>query len=192
MDGFALKFGLKHMDPNGTLVANANSSDISGWVTFTFLVGCVFGAAISSYSADVLSRRFSIFIGAVFFMVGGILQTASDTISVFYTGRVFSGIGVGLLSAVVPLFISETARPDVRGRLITVYQLMITLGIFIASCINAIIIVTTTGDKEWRLALGMQLIPAFILWLLIIILPFSPRWLLSKGRTEQSKKHWRN
>ncbi|XP_055352827.1 proton myo-inositol cotransporter-like [Paramacrobiotus metropolitanus] len=187
MDSFGLEFGLKYNHSvNGTLVKTPNSADISGWITFTFLVGCVVGAALTSILADRIGRRYSIFVGSVLFMIGGAMQTGASHIAVLYVGRIISGMGVGLMSAVVPLYISETAKTDVRGTLISTYQLMITFGILIASCINAAILSTLTGDVEWRLALGMQMVPAAILWGLIIILPFSPRWLVDRGREEEA------
>eukprot|EP01113_Clastostelium_recurvatum_P047766 TRINITY_DN8576_c0_g1_i2.p1 TRINITY_DN8576_c0_g1~~TRINITY_DN8576_c0_g1_i2.p1 ORF type:complete len:552 (+),score=101.48 TRINITY_DN8576_c0_g1_i2:29-1657(+) len=193
MPGFALMFGLKEISyddhgGDGILVSTPASADITGWITFSFLVGCVLGAAFSSYLTDAIGRRFSIFGGGTMFMIGGILQAASSSLYMFYTGRFISGMGVGLMSAAVPLFIAETARSSVRGKLISIYQLMITFGIVVASCINAIIISTTSGDLEWRLALAIQVIPAFVLWGLIIILPFSPRWLLMRGKIDLSRR----
>lgn len=188
MDGFGLQFGMKNHTENGTMVATPENADISGWVTFTFLIGCVIGAAGTSYLADSIGRRYSIFVGSVFFMTGGAMQTGASHIAVLYVGRIISGIGVGLISAVVPLYISETAKTNVRGRLISIYQLMITFGILVASAVNAVILTTTSGDLEWRLALGMQMIPALVLWGLIIILPFSPRWLIDHNRDKEALK----
>lgn len=65
---------------------------------------------------------------------------------------------------------------------------MITIGIFIASCANSVILTYVTGEKEWRLSFGLQLIPAFFLIVIITILPFSPRWLLYKGRVEEARE----
>ncbi|KAJ3088880.1 High-affinity glucose transporter rgt2 [Phlyctochytrium bullatum] len=88
---------------------------------------------------------------------------------------------------VVPLYIAESAPPQIRGRLTTVFQLMITFGIFIAHCINATIFVSV--DKEsstmWRLALGMQMLPAVFLVIAVCFIPLSPRWLAEKDRHDE-------
>ncbi|KAJ3278938.1 High-affinity glucose transporter rgt2 [Rhizoclosmatium sp. JEL0117] len=89
---------------------------------------------------------------------------------------------------VVPMYIAETAPAATRGALTTVYQLMITFGIFIATAINSIIIkaVDDLNFTQWRLALGMQVVPALLLVLLVSFIPESPRWLAEKGLHEQA------
>lgn len=184
-----LHFGvMNETSLNNTLPTTVESPNIVGWMTFTFLVGCVVGAGGASILADELGRRHSILVGSVFFMIGGAMQAGASHVDVLYIGRTISGIGVGLMSAVVPLYIAETARVNVRGRMVTIYQLMITLGILAAFAVNGAILGTLTGDIEWRLALGMQLIPAGILWGLIIVLPFSPYWLVDRNRDEEALK----
>ncbi|XP_055345580.1 uncharacterized protein LOC129593346 [Paramacrobiotus metropolitanus] len=173
---------------NISLPETPNAPDIMGSIPFTFLVGCIAGAACASILADFLGRRYSIFTGSVFYMVGGAMQTGSSHLVTLYIGRVVSGIGVGLMSAVVPLYISETSKTSIRGRLITTFQLMMAFGVLVACSVNAAILTVLRGDLQWRLALGMQMIPAAILWLLIIILPFSPRWLIDHNRDDEALK----
>ncbi|OQV25459.1 Hexose transporter 2 [Hypsibius exemplaris] len=185
MEGFGLIFGLKEKLQN-TTIDTAQNPEVTGWITSTFLLGCVVGAAVSGVLTDSIGRRFSILIGSLLFVIGGAMQTGASVIGVLYAGRVVSGGGVGLMSAAVPLYIAETAPTETRGRLISIYQLMVTFGILIASCVNAAILSTLTGELEWRLAMGMQIIPAAILLLLIIILPFSPRWLVAKKRDAEA------
>ncbi|GAU89752.1 hypothetical protein RvY_02263 [Ramazzottius varieornatus] len=183
MDSFGLLFGLRvHNETGGRPAISPEYGDLAGWITFTFLMGAVFGSASAGFLCDFIGRRPSIFLGSILFTAGGAMQTVAPDIGVLYGGRVISGAGVGLMSAAVPLYISETAPTENRGRLISVYQLMVTFGILVASCVNAAILTTLTGELEWRLAMGIQIIPALILWLLIIVLPFSPRWLVMKGR----------
>jgi MFS family permease len=169
-------------------------------ITFSFLIACAAGAIIVSHSADILGRKRSIQFGSLIFVIGATLQTAAIHTYMLYAGRVVAGLAVGIMSTVVPLYISETAHTMVRGRLISIYQvfylilpclfthtfvkLMITIGIFIASCVNSVILAYLTCCKElqWRLAFGMQIIPAlFLVSFIIPTIPFSPRWLLLKG-----------
>jgi len=187
MPNFTTTFGLDYYNSQGQLSSTDDADDIQGWITFIFLIGCAVGAAIVSYPCDMIGRKRTIHEGSLFFIVGSILQTSAHNIGTLYAGRFIGGLGIGQMSAVVPLYISETAETEIRGRLISIYQFMITIGIFIASCANSIILTYVTGEPEWRLAFGLQLIPAAFLVFIIAILPFSPRWLLYKGRTDQAR-----
>lgn len=159
--------------------------------TFTFLVGCLAGSAIVSWMADYIGRKVSLLIGGIIFLVGGILQTAAPTVIEFYFGRTISGVAIGILSVVCPLYISEASPPDIRGKMVTIQQLMITIGIFVASVINSIIIVTmeeTNPAAEWRVALGLQCMPAVALFFIMLFMPKSPRWLAKVGRNDEALK----
>jgi len=173
-------------DSSGELVDSYAAADIKGWITFTFLIGCAAGAAFVSIPLEAIGRKRTIQTSAFLFMIGVALQTAASDIHTFYAGRVISGLGIGQLSATVPLYIAETSPTQIRGRLTSIYQLMITIGIFLASCVNSIILTYMSGMVQWRLAVGIQFIPSAVLIGLVFILPFSPRWLLGKGREEEA------
>ncbi|KAL2913956.1 hypothetical protein HK105_206547 [Polyrhizophydium stewartii] len=207
MDSFSSFFGYRYRAADGSYkdctgdnypaACSSLAEDTTGWITFTFLIGCVGGALVSSMMADGIGRKFSILFGGVLFTVGGALQSSANGLSLFYPGRVVSGIGVGIMSMSVPLYISETSPTKIRGFLTTIYQLMITIGIFIASVINSIIISTVDNSSatEWRLALGIQIVPGAILFLIMLFMPFSPRWLANRDRDEEAIKtlaHLRN
>ncbi|KAI9011523.1 general substrate transporter, partial [Gaertneriomyces semiglobifer] len=185
MDTFATHFGYRGLaDPD---FESEMKTSRTGDITMTFLLGCLGGALIVSYLADKIGRKFSILTGSVLFNVGAILQVIANTFGVLVVGRVVAGLGVGILSMVVPLFIAETAPSHLRGRMVTVQQLMITIGILIASIVNAIIIKTVEKTNvEWRLALGMQLVPGSALLLINFFMPYSPRWLMTRGREEEA------
>jgi sugar porter (SP) family MFS transporter len=156
-------------------------------VPFTFVVGCCIGAIFSTWSCDAFGRKRPIIFSGVLFLVGGVLQTIATNLTVFYVGRVMGGISIGILSAAVPLYISETSPTEVRGRMISVQQLMITLGIVIANIVNAIITSQLQGQElEWRVALAMQNVPALILCLLMFFMPMSPRWLATHDRNSEA------
>jgi MFS transporter, SP family, sugar:H+ symporter len=88
------------------------------------------------------------------------------------------------------MYISETAPAKIRGTLTTIYQLMITLGIFIATVINTILLKTMDVNTSaiWRVALGMQLVPSTLLIILVFFIPYSPRWLAEKGRHDEGQQ----
>ncbi|KAJ3098677.1 hypothetical protein HDU97_003794 [Phlyctochytrium planicorne] len=158
-----------------------------GLITSSFLFGCIIGAGVVSILADKLGRKPVIMLGGFVFTVGGAIQTFSHSIEVLVMSRVLSGVSIGMLSMSVPLYISETAPPQIRGRLTTIYQLMITFGIFVASCVNGIIlkVVAETSDLRWRLAFAMQMIPGLALLVIMLRMPRSPRWLAEKGRHDE-------
>ncbi|KAJ3084961.1 hypothetical protein HK102_000449 [Quaeritorhiza haematococci] len=187
MNAFGLRFGLKKFNETTQLIQKTEAEgDIKGWVTFAFLMGAALGAVIVTDLADRIGRKWCILIGGFLFAAGGLIQTLADAIAMLYSGRAVSGIGIGILSMVVPLYISETAPTDVRGRMISVQQLMITIGIFIASCVNSVILSFLTGDVQWRTSMGMQVIPGSLLVLIIIFMPYSPRWLMSRNRDAEA------
>ncbi|KAJ3279524.1 hypothetical protein HK104_001392 [Borealophlyctis nickersoniae] len=188
MESFGLRFGLLTRDASGKVVDAADKDDMTGWVTFTFLFGCIIGAAAVSFLSDRFGRKRSLLIGGTFFLIGCAMQTAAGEIGLLYAGRLVGGMGIGVLSQVVPVYISETSPAGIRGRLTTIYQLMITIGIFIASCINSGIINSSLvgSDAEWRWALAVQMFPGFFLIGINAFMPYSPRWLMNKNRDAEA------
>ncbi|TPX38101.1 hypothetical protein SmJEL517_g00336 [Synchytrium microbalum] len=158
-------------------------SVINGNITALFLVGCVAGALAVAFVGDVLGRKRAIFAGGCVFSVGAVIQTAAQSLGMLYGGRVISGISVGVLSTVVPVYIAESSSAKLRGTLTSVFQLLITFGILVASCVNTGIIKGLDGQEaEWRTAFGLQLVPGALLLLSILFLPESPRFLAMKGK----------
>ncbi|PRP79259.1 hypothetical protein PROFUN_14242 [Planoprotostelium fungivorum] len=189
MNPFKTFFGLQTYDAaTDTYTDTSDNADITGWITFTFLIGAAAGACIVSYPSNAVGRKMTIMLGGFLFMIGVTMETIAGNIATLYAGRIIAGLGVGFMSATVPVYISETAETTVRGRLIAIYQFMITIGIFIATCVNSLIIVYYTdsqGDSEWRLAFGLQFIPCTLMMVALIFLPFSPRWLIYMGRSAE-------
>jgi len=186
MHPFKEFFGTEYLAADGTYKATNEAPDIQGWITFTFLIGAAAGAAVVSYPSNAIGRKWTIQLGGVAFLIGIAMETIAGNLATLYLGRIVAGVGVGLMSATVPLYISETAETEIRGRLIAIYQLMITIGIFLATCVNSLIIVyygDVKGDSEWRLAFGLQFIPCCLMMVALIFLPFSPRWLIYMGRS---------
>ncbi|KAJ2995484.1 hypothetical protein HDV02_000769 [Globomyces sp. JEL0801] len=161
---------------------------LNALTTFSFLVGCAIG------------RRKTILVSGVLFLIGALCQSFAPIGPllqiIFYGGRLVGGFGIGMASMCVPLYIAETAPTHIRGRLITVQQLMITIGILIASIMNAIVISVMEPvegylvtdfpqSNEWRYALAIQMIPALFLTIIMIFMPESPRWLAAQGENEQ-------
>lgn len=127
----------------------------------------------------------AMFVGCIVFIIGVAIQTGANGFAMMIVGRVVGGLGIGTLSMVVPLFISEIAPKEIRGRLISLQQLMITVGLMIAFWVS----VGTekyTNSASWRIPTGIQLGPGLILVTGSLFLPESPRWLVKKGRKEEA------
>lgn len=173
------------------MASAVNDSGKQGWLVAILELGAWFGVLLTAYFADKLSRKYTIVLAVCVFCVGVIVQTAAKEPSSIYGGRFVTGLGVGSLSMVVPLYNAEIAPPEVRGSLVALQQLAITFGIMVSFWIDYgtnFIGGTTDGQLEaaWRLPLGLQLVPAVILGVGILFMPFSPRWLVNQGRDDEA------
>ncbi|KAL8731694.1 MAG: hypothetical protein Q9181_004229 [Wetmoreana brouardii] len=156
-----------------------------GLLTAMIELGALIGALNQGWVADKISRKYSIIVAVIVFTVGSILQTASVDYAMLIVGRLIGGIGIGMLSMVAPLYISEISPPEIRGALLVLEELSIVAGI----CIAYWITYGTRymrGEWSWRLPFLLQMIPSTVLGLGIIFFPFSPRWLASKGRDDEA------
>ncbi|CRG84569.1 putative quinate permease [Talaromyces islandicus] len=152
-----------------------------GFLTAMIELGAFLGALNQGWIADRISRRYSIVLAVFIFVLGSILQTAAADYAMLTIARLIGGVGIGMLSMVVPLYISEISPPETRGAMLVMEELSIVFGIVIAYWI-------TYGTKSmvghwaWRLPFFLQMLPAFVLLVGITALPFSPRWLVSQNR----------
>ncbi|KII89895.1 hypothetical protein PLICRDRAFT_174711 [Plicaturopsis crispa FD-325 SS-3] len=165
-----------------------SNENIKGLVTSIFVLGCFFGMFPVAYSADRFGRRITIMIGAAIYILGGALQTGAQNLNFMLGGRFFAGFGVGIMADLAPMYQAEIAHPSIRGRLTTLQQFMLGIGAFIASWVTY---GTSAGLKgtqsEWRIPLGIQIIPALPLITFMLLLPESPRWLAEKGRMDEAQ-----
>jgi sugar porter (SP) family MFS transporter len=152
---------------------------ITSWVT----LGAMAGALVAGGMADRLGRRVTIIAAAILFVIGALCESLAPGTPVLVVGRLVVGFGVGVASVAAPLYASELAPARVRGRMISLYQLAITMGIFIAYFADYLL---THGDR-WRLMLGISAVPAFLLFVAILPLPDSPRWFVKVGRHDEAR-----
>ncbi|KAM4062701.1 major facilitator superfamily protein [Hirsutella rhossiliensis] len=156
-----------------------------GLMTAMITLGAFVGAFNQGWIADAYSRKRSIMMAVVIFTFGSALQTGSINYTMLVIARLFGGIGIGMLSMVVPLYISEISPPEIRGTLLVLEELSIVLGIVVSFWI-------TYGtqyiksDWSWQLPFLIQIIPGLALGFGAIFLPYSPRWLASKGREQDA------
>ncbi|KAI8099293.1 uncharacterized protein BX664DRAFT_368192 [Halteromyces radiatus] len=140
-------------------------------------LGAAAGAVVGGILADRMGRKQSMIVSGIVFLVGSFFQTGGNNQALILVGRVITGLSVGVFTMLVPLYISEIAPKNLRGRLITIHQFAITVGILCASwiCYGTIKI---PNDTSWRLPIGIQMIPCLVMVILVCFIPESPRYLM--------------
>ena len=156
---------------------------IQGVIVSSLLIGAMVGAMACGPLSDRFGRRVVLLIAALIFTVGALVAALAPGVVTLVGGRLILGLAVGLASVVVPLYIAEMAPPDIRGALVTLNQLMITVGILLAYGVNAAI----APFEGWRWALGVGVVPAVILGVGMFFLPESPRWLMTQGAVDRAR-----
>jgi len=161
-------------------------SQLSG-VTTAVLLGAVIGCLISGKITDLLGRKRIIMVTSVIFMIGAILSGSAPNVHFLIISRLFLGVGIGIASFSVPLYIAEISPTRHRGALVTFNQLMITIGILV-SYITDYWVANDADPYSWRLMFHIGVIPGLALFIGMFFLPETPRWLISKGRYEEGEK----
>lgn len=151
---------------------------MEGLVTSSLLIGAAFGAVAGGRIADRVGRRSTLIASAIVFVVATLGSALTPSVAVLVLSRLVLGLAVGGASVIVPLYISEMAPAEVRGKLVTFNALMIVTGQLVAYLVNA----GLAEAGAWRWMLGLATIPAVLLWLGMLFLPDSPRWYASKQR----------
>ncbi|MHA4895897.1 sugar porter family MFS transporter [Pedobacter sp. PWIIR3] len=167
-----------------------------GWFVSSALVGCIVGVAFSGDLSDRLGRKKLLFLSALLFLISAIGCALVHSLDLLIVARLIGGVGVGIASIVVPLYLSEIAPANVRGRLVTCYQLAITVGILLAYITNSLLLshselnmASATSSltdlifvtEVWRGMFSIGTILAVLFLLGLFFVPESPRWLLRKG-----------
>ncbi len=175
----------------------AFSSAMEGWFVSSAMVGAVIGCGFAGKFSDKYGRQKALFIASLFLLIcslGCSLAWSSGSLIFF---RWIGGVGVGIASMVCPLYISEVSPARLRGRMVTLFQLAICIGIVSAIVINTGLLSWHENIKDtnaggllglmverevWRSMLGMESVPALVFFTMCIIVPESPRWLAEQGR----------
>ncbi|XP_055958154.1 proton myo-inositol cotransporter-like isoform X2 [Patella vulgata] len=135
-------------------------------------------ALIAGFMSDCLGRKVVIILGSFVFAVGAVVMGVADSQVILLVGRIIVGIGVGFASMTVPVYVAEAAPPDIRGRLVTLNQQFITIGLLAASLVAGGF--SSWEDTGWRYMLGLGGVPAIFQFLGMLYLPESPRWLIDQ------------
>ncbi|KAG7908944.1 hypothetical protein KL906_003175 [Ogataea polymorpha] len=161
----------------------------TGLMISIFNIGCALGGLTLGRLADSKGRKVGIMLTMIVYIVGIVIQIASITSWVqFFIGRIISGLAVGSVSVLCPMFISETSPKEIRGALVSSYQLMITLGIFLGYCTTYGTYHNYDDSRQWRIPLGLCFAWALLMIFGMTFMPESPRYLIEKDRLEDAKR----
>ncbi|HEX8038805.1 MAG TPA: sugar porter family MFS transporter [Chryseosolibacter sp.] len=179
------------------------SPNEKGWGTSSALVGCVVGAMLCYFYADRYGRKRLLILAGFLFTVSAVGTALANTFLWFNIYRIVGGFGIGIALNLSPMYIAEMSPPEVRGKFVSVNQLMIMIGILAAQVANwqislldtempanateAVIRQSWNGQEGWRWMFGAEALPALIFFVLMIFMPESVRWLVKSGKDEKAK-----
>ena len=148
----------------------------SGFAMGSAVLGCIGGAIGLGWLPDRFGRKPSLIFSAICFTVSALWTAFATEYWSFIAARILGGVGIGLASNVSPVYIAEVSPPEMRGRLVSVNQLTIVLGIIFAQLANYLVFRTVTSDISWRVMFGAETVPAALFLVLAFFIPESPRW----------------
>ncbi len=159
-----------------------------GMVVSAVPLAAVAGAALASSLSDIYGRRRMILLASILFIIGSIGSALADGLAMLVVARVLIGFAIGLASATCPVYISEVAPADYRGRLVTLFQLAVTVGILVAYLVG----LAFEPSESWEGMLAVGAVPAFALAVGMLYMPQSPRWLVMIGDSVAARKELLN
>lgn len=183
MDDYARRFGALQSDGTYTFSASRQGT-IVGLVS----IGALLGSLVAGKMADTIGRRLSVCVSALFTCVGTAIEISSQNDwPQFAVGRLVSGLSIGSLSVVVPMYQSESVPAVIRGVVVSSYQLLITFGIWAAEMVNW---GTESIDSSasWRIPNGLSFAWALVLGLSVLLMPESPRYAYSRGHPDMARR----
>jgi SP family arabinose:H+ symporter-like MFS transporter len=167
------------------------SADLTGWAASSVLVGCMFGAMAGGPVGDRLGRKWSLILCAGLFFLSSVASAVPATLGQFAWARFFGGLAIGAASILSPIYIAEIAPERIRGRLVSLYQLAIVVGILAVFFVN--LQIQRMGDPVWNTGTGWRwmfaslALPSLLFGGFMAVLPESPRWLMKSGRREAAR-----
>jgi SP family arabinose:H+ symporter-like MFS transporter len=159
-----------------------------GFTVASALVGTIVGSLLGGIPGDRYGRRDSLRIMAVLYVISALGCAVAWNWPSLLLFRFIGGLGIGGSSVLGPLYIAEIAPAEWRGRLVGLFQFNVVAGILIAYLSNYLVGLMNFGPAEWRWKLGVSAVPAVAFFLMLLGIPRSPRWLVSKGRTEEARQ----
>ena len=166
-----------------------------GWANSCALIGCLVGALAAGTLSDKFGRKRLLVLAALLFAVTSLGNALADSFAVFIAWRIFGGVAIGLASSLSPMYIAEIAPAQIRGKLVSINQLTIVIGILLAQYINWFLVRNLPagatdefirnswfGQQGWRWMFGLTAAPSLLFFAGMLLVPESPRWLAKNGR----------
>lgn len=177
-----------------------NTPSQQGWAMSCALIGCLVGAMVAGTISDRFGRKRLLIVAALLFVVSSLGTGLAHTFGVFVSWRLAGGLAIGMASSLSPMYIAEVAPAELRGKLVSLNQLTIVIGILFAQTANWLIarpvpadataqqiLVSWNGQVAWRWMFGATAIPAAVFFLAMFVVPESPRWLVKKGASSRAQ-----
>jgi SP family galactose:H+ symporter-like MFS transporter len=161
-------------------ISDTTLEHIVSWM----MLGAAAGAIGAGWLSSTLGRKKSLLWGSLIFVVASVICGIGSSVQVLLIGRLILGVSIGILSFTAPLYLAEIAPENIRGAMVSIYQLMITIGIFVAFLSDT----AFSYSGNWHWMLGVIAIPGALFFVGIFALPESPRWLMMRGLNEQATK----
>lgn len=199
-------FGYDTAVISGTIAQVSNQFGLSivaqGWYVGCALMGSIVGVSIGGFLGDTYGRKKTLFIAAALFFISAVFCAFSLQLEQLVIARMIGGIGIGVVSIISPMYISELSVAEYRGRLVSLYQLAVTIGFLGAYLVNyALLKYSLTNaqhleyswmklifcNEVWRAMLGVSGVPAVLFFFILFFIPESPRWLLLKNKEKQAE-----
>lgn len=157
-----------------------------GFTTGSLALGCIAGCILAGRVSQLYGRKPALLLAGFIFIISSLAMAFAPNLTFFISARFTAGISVGMASMLSPMYIAEVSPPRIRGRMVSIYQLTIVIGILMTNLINYTL--RNYGDDAWRWMFGLGAIPAGIFTAGVLFLPESPRWLVQTGKTEKAKR----
>lgn len=175
------------------------SANLQAWAMSSALIGCILGAVVSGVISDKFGRKWPLLLSAFLFTVASLGTGLASAYWVFVVFRIVGGVGIGLASALSPMYIAEVAPSHLRGRFVALNQMTLVVGILAAQIVNlliadkvpagvsdAFIRSSWNGQMGWRWMFFACAVPSVVFFLLVFTLPESPRWLMKAGKADKA------
>lgn len=170
--------GAQHYIQQSFGISDTVLEHIVSWM----MLGAAAGAVAAGWISSSIGRKRSLLWGSLIFVVGSALCGAAWSVNVLLIGRLILGVSIGILSFTAPLYLAEIAPENIRGSMVSLYQLMITIGIFLAFLSDT----AFSYSGNWHWMLGVIGIPGALFFVGVFALPDSPRWLMMRGRKDEA------
>jgi len=164
-----------------------------GWVISSAGYGCFLGAISAGYLTSTFSRKYTLILAAVLYIISAVGSGIADSLAVLVSYRIILGLSIGMIAMTSPMYIAEISPSNIRGKMVTYYQLAMVVGFILPFLVGFLI---STGDTShsdrvsfgWRLMFWSEIAPAVIFFVLLFFIPHSPRWLMLKERNQQAQE----